>query len=65
MSRSQSVKPNFITTAVALLILVLVTSPCFSHTLDSLLVKALHSSCPELDSEVHHGLGVAKGVAGM
>ncbi|KAG0715465.1 Dyslexia-associated protein KIAA0319-like protein [Chionoecetes opilio] len=50
--------------SVVLLALVLAAVPCTSHSLDALLVKALHSTCPLLDPEVHHGRGVAENMSG-
>lgn len=55
----------FLTAVVTLLSVVLTASPCASHSLDPLLVKALLFSCPHLDPEVHHGLGVSEDMTGM
>lgn len=54
-----------LTGVVTLLSLVVTALPCAGHSLDALLVKALHFSCPQLDPEVHHGLGVAVDKTGI
>ncbi|KAK8381835.1 hypothetical protein O3P69_015097 [Scylla paramamosain] len=61
MSNNHRASAN-LTAVVTLLSLALIALPCASHSLDSILVKALHLSCPQLDPEVHHGLGVAEDI---
>ena len=54
MRRKHGANPDSVITAAGAVVLLLLLIPLL-----------LHSSCPQLEPEVHHGLGVGEGEAGM